>query len=118
MGTPGRSSGKTSEYLHISRILSKETPSIRVTAQYAADGEVVTNSMHSPSKVVRLTVRWAHLIVASNLVNHPIPKITSIPEDSKMMRLSQKSFPIILRLTLGQVYAAFMSPPGELPSMG
>jgi hypothetical protein len=46
-----------------------------------------------------------------------MPRIMSIPGESRMIRLDKKSTPLMLTVTVGHNCRVFISPPGELTNM-
>jgi hypothetical protein len=91
-------------------MFSKVVPLSSFTALAVVGAGSAANSNLSPAGLVRRTDLLAHCITASHVVNHPILIITSIPFESKIMRLARKSLAKILRLTLSHLYIAFNSP--------
>jgi hypothetical protein len=68
----------------------------------------------TPFRVVSLTDFLAQLISTLCLLNQSIPRMTSMPFDSKIMRLVTKSTPLILRFNFGHSCLVGISPPREL----
>jgi hypothetical protein len=63
---------------------------------------------------VSFTAFLAQLIIPLCLLSQSIPRITSIPFDSRTMRLAKNYTPLIRMLTLEQTCLACISPLGEL----
>jgi hypothetical protein len=93
-----------------------QRPPLLVTPLAMTTGST-TNSISFPSGVVNLTDFLAYSISTLCLVIQSIPRMTSLPFDSKTIRFAIKYTPLILIFTFGHNCLAGISPPIELNSI-
>jgi hypothetical protein len=58
-----------------------------------------------------------HKMTPSYFLNQSIPRMMSMPLESKIMRFTRKSTPLMVILNAGHICFVLISPPGELTSM-
>jgi hypothetical protein len=75
------------------------------------------NSTMVPSSLVNLIALLAHKMTASYFLNQSMPRMMSMPLESKTMRFARKSTPLMVILTAGHICFVLISPPGEQTSM-
>jgi hypothetical protein len=77
----------------------------------------VENSTVVPFSVVNLNALLVHRMTLSYFLNQSIPRMMSMPLESKMMRFAKKSIPSMVILTVKHLCFVLISPLGELTSM-
>jgi hypothetical protein len=75
------------------------------------------NSTMVPSSLVNLIALLAHRMTLSYFLNQSMPRMMSMPLESRMMRFSRKSTPLMVILTAGHICFVLISPLGELTSI-
>jgi hypothetical protein len=78
---------------------------------------VALNSTMVPSSLVSLIALLAHRMTTSYFLHQSMPRMMSMPLESRMMKFARKSTPLILILIVGHICFVLISPPGELTSM-
>ena len=112
-GNPGNSSGNTSMNSQTTGTLSTGTPS-KACNMWAGPDRMGTNSTSCPLGCLNLTERGLQVITPQYLVSQSMPKITSIPWDSRIVKSTLNSSPPIRILTPLQPQVQWISPSGEL----
>src|SRR3954466_1481975 len=116
-GIPGNSSGNTSGYSLTIGTLSMLTP-LREFSLLPFDSKLDLNLILLLSGVVSVIVRLAQSRTPSYLVIQSIPKITSSPWESKIIRLTGNLFFPNSITRSRHPRLALISPPGELTFIG
>jgi hypothetical protein len=70
-----------------------------------------------PSSLVNLIALLAHKMTLSYFLNQSIPRMMSMPLESKTIRFVRMSTPLMVILIVGHICFVLIAPPGELTSM-
>jgi hypothetical protein len=93
-GIPGNSSGNTSGYSQAIPISFKEVPCTLLSRLTCSAGIVALNSTMVPSSLVNLMALLAHKMTPTYFLNQSIPRMISMPFESKTIRFARKSTPL------------------------
>jgi hypothetical protein len=91
---PHKSSGNTSRYPQTTQISSKEFPCTWLSILGWSVVMTTENSTVVSFSVVNLTALLAHRMNPSYFLNQSIPRMMSMPLESKMMRFAKKCTPL------------------------
>jgi hypothetical protein len=116
-GIPGNSSGNTSRYSQTIPISLKEVPWTLLSRLTCYAGIAALNATMVPSSLVNLMALLAHKMTPSYFLNQSIPRMISMPLESKTIRFARKSTTLMVILIAGHICFVVISPPGELTSM-